>query len=95
MNVGGKAYRTIWQRGDGRTVEIIDQTRHRGDADGRRRQYRGESTVGAAAFATEHEHVACSSPITPASCRSGILRSATSERVGLRVYAQRIGDRRP
>ncbi len=27
MNVGGKAYRTIWQREDGRTVEIIDQTR--------------------------------------------------------------------
>ena len=27
MNVGGRAYRTIWQGGDGRTVEIIDQTR--------------------------------------------------------------------
>ena len=27
MNVGGKAYRTIWPGGDGRTVEIIDQTR--------------------------------------------------------------------
>ena len=27
MNVGGRAYRTIWQAGDGRTVEIIDQTR--------------------------------------------------------------------
>jgi len=27
VNVGGKAYRTIWQREDGRTVEIIDQTR--------------------------------------------------------------------
>ncbi len=27
MKVGGKAYRTIWQREDGRTVEIIDQTR--------------------------------------------------------------------
>ncbi|MEE8477051.1 MAG: S-methyl-5-thioribose-1-phosphate isomerase [Gemmatimonadales bacterium] len=27
MNVDGKPYRTIWQSGDGRTVEIIDQTR--------------------------------------------------------------------
>ena len=27
MNVDGKAYRTIWQGRDGRTVEIIDQTR--------------------------------------------------------------------
>ena len=27
MNVDGKAFRTIWQAGDGRTVEIIDQTR--------------------------------------------------------------------
>ena len=27
MNVGGRAYRTIWLAGDGRTVEIIDQTR--------------------------------------------------------------------
>ena len=27
MNVGGRAYRTIWLARDGRTVEIIDQTR--------------------------------------------------------------------
>jgi methylthioribose-1-phosphate isomerase len=27
VNVGGRAYRTIWLAGDGRTVEIIDQTR--------------------------------------------------------------------
>jgi len=27
VNVNGRAYRTIWVRGDGRTVEIIDQTR--------------------------------------------------------------------
>ena len=27
MNVGGRAYRTIWRGRDGRTVEIIDQTR--------------------------------------------------------------------
>jgi methylthioribose-1-phosphate isomerase len=27
VNVEGKAYRTIWQGGDGRSVEIIDQTR--------------------------------------------------------------------
>lgn len=27
MNVGGEAYRTIWRGGDGRTVEIIDQSR--------------------------------------------------------------------
>ena len=27
MNVGGRAFRTIWEGGDGRTVEIIDQTR--------------------------------------------------------------------
>ncbi len=27
MNIGGRAYRTIWPAGDRRTVEIIDQTR--------------------------------------------------------------------
>ncbi len=27
MNVGGRAYRTIWGGRDGRTAEIIDQTR--------------------------------------------------------------------
>ena len=27
MNIDGKAYRTIWLGGDGRSVEIIDQTR--------------------------------------------------------------------
>ena len=27
MNIDGKAYRTIWLAGDGRSVEIIDQTK--------------------------------------------------------------------
>ena len=27
MNIGGKAYRTIWLNEDGKSVEIIDQTK--------------------------------------------------------------------